>query len=122
MIAVTYNLASIAKMGYKDTNNNGIFVKVRGTQKEDDEGEEEEPTQDQTTPFFGQVMDVLGEIQLSIGQIHTRLDSMHERLDSLGTQVADIDRKVSLGATMEELHGDPAQSRSFESTQSPPHA
>ena len=30
LIAVTYNLASIAKMGYKDTDNNGIFVKVRG--------------------------------------------------------------------------------------------
>ena len=46
---------------------------------------------------------------------------MHERLNSLGTQVADIDRKVSLGASM-ELHGDPAQSRSSEATQSPPHA
>ena len=67
-------------------------------------------------------MDVLGQIQLSIGQINTRLDSMHERLNSLGTQVADIDQKVSLGASMEELHGDPAQSRSSEATQSPPHA
>ena len=67
-------------------------------------------------------MDVLGELQLSIGQINTRLNSMNERLDSLGTQVAVIDRKVSLGASMEELHGDPAQSRSFEATQSPPHA
>ena len=47
---------------------------------------------------------------------------MHERLNSLSTQVVDIDRKVSLGASMEELHGDPAQSRSSEATQSPPHA
>ena len=45
-IAVTYNLASIAKMGYKDTDNNGIFVKVHGAQEIDDEGEEGEPTQD----------------------------------------------------------------------------
>ena len=125
-ITVTYNLASIAKMGYKDTDNNEIFVKVREAQEEDDEGEEGKQAQDQDmvrdAPSLGQVMDVLGQIQLSIGQIHTRLDSMHERLDFLGTQVADIDRKVSLGASMEELHGDPTQSRSFEATQSPPHA
>ena len=47
---------------------------------------------------------------------------MDERLDSLGAQMVVIDRKVSLGASMEELHGDPAQSRSSEATQSPPHA
>ena len=41
---------------------------------------------------------------------------MHERLNSLGTQVAAIDRKVSLGASMEELHGDLTQSRSSEAT------
>ena len=41
-IAVTYNLASIAKMGYKDTDNNEIFIKVRGAQEEDDEGEKGE--------------------------------------------------------------------------------
>ena len=67
LIAVTYNLASIAKMGYKDTDNNGIFVKVLGAQEEDDEGEEGELAQDQAAPSFGQVMDVLGELQLSIG-------------------------------------------------------
>ena len=67
-------------------------------------------------------MDVLGQIQLNISQINTRLDNMHECLNFLGTQVADIDWKVSLGASMEELHGDPAQSRSSEATQSPPHA
>ena len=125
-IAVTYNLVSIAKMGYKDTDNNGIFVKVRGAQEEDDEGEEREQAQDQAMVraalSLGQVIDVLGQIQLSIGQINTRLDSMHERLNSLGTQVADIDRKVNLGASMKELHGDPAQSRSSEDIQSPFHA
>ena len=36
--------------------------------------------------------------------------------------MADIDCKVSLGASMEELHGDPAQSQSSEATQSPPYA
>ena len=41
LIIVTYNLASIAKMGYKDTDNNRIFVKVRGAQEEEDEGEEQ---------------------------------------------------------------------------------
>ena len=41
-IAVTYNLTSIAKMGYRDNDNNGIFVKVRGTHDEDDEGEKGE--------------------------------------------------------------------------------
>ena len=67
-------------------------------------------------------MDVLKEIQLSLGHINSRFTSMDERLDSLGTQVAAIDCKVSVGAIVEELHGDPAQSRSFEATQSPPHA
>ena len=70
-IVVTYNLASIAKMGYKDTNNNGIFVKVQGAQDEDDEGEEGEPAQDSTAPTLGQIMDVLGEIQLSLGHINS---------------------------------------------------
>ena len=60
LIVVTYNLASIIKMGYKATDNNGIFVKVRGTQEEDDEGEEGESTQDPAAPTFGQIMDVLG--------------------------------------------------------------
>ena len=99
-------------MGYKDTDNNGIFVKVHGAQEEDDEGEKREQAQDQAivlaAPFLGQVMDMLGQIQLGIGQINTRLDSMHERFNSLRTQMADIDRKVSLGESMEELHGDPA--------------
>ena len=36
-IAVVYNLASIAKMGYKDPNNTGNFVKIRGDEGEDDE-------------------------------------------------------------------------------------
>ena len=67
-------------------------------------------------------MDVLREIQLSLGYINSRFNSMDECLDSLGAQVAAIDRKVSLGASMEELYGDPAQLRSFEATQSPPHA
>ena len=67
-------------------------------------------------------MDVLGEIQLSLGHINSRFTSMDKRLDSLGAQVAAIDRKVSLGASVEELHGDLAHWRSSEATQSPPHA
>ena len=61
-IAATYNLASIAKMGYKDKDNNEIFVKVWGVHDEDDEGEEGEQAQDPATPTLGQIMDVLGEI------------------------------------------------------------
>ena len=67
-------------------------------------------------------MDVLREIQLSLGHINSRFTSMDERLDSLGAQVAGIDLKMSLGASVEELHGDPAQSRSSKATQLPPHA
>ena len=48
-IVVTYNLAFIAKMGYKDKDNNEIFVKVRGAHNEDDEGEEGEQAQDPAT-------------------------------------------------------------------------
>ena len=47
---------------------------------------------------------------------------MDERLDSLGTQVADIGRLVDLGASAEEIYGDPVRSPSSEATQSPPHA
>ena len=47
-------------MGYKDTENNGIFVKVRGAQEEDDEGEEGEPAQDPTALTLSQNMDVFG--------------------------------------------------------------
>ena len=53
LIAVTYNLASITKMDYKDTNNNEIFVKVCSAQEEDDEGEEGEPAQDQASSSLG---------------------------------------------------------------------
>ena len=68
-IAVTYNLTSITKMVYKDKDNNGIFVKVRGVYDEDDEREKGEQAQDPTT--FRQIMDVLGEIQLSIGHLNS---------------------------------------------------
>ena len=54
-VVVTYNLASIAKMGYKDTDNNEIFIKVRGAQDEDDEGEEGEPAQDSTVPTLDHI-------------------------------------------------------------------
>ena len=119
-IVVTYNLASIAKMSYKDKDNNGIFVKVWGVHDEDNEGEEGEQAQD--LAILRQIMDVLGEIQLGIGHLNSRLNSMDERLDSLGAQVAKIDRKVSLGVSAEELHADPAPLWSSEATQSPPHA
>ena len=67
-------------------------------------------------------MDVLKEIQPSLCHINSRFNSMNERLDFLGAQVAVIDCKVSLGVSVKELHGDPAQSRSLEATQSPPYA
>ena len=47
---------------------------------------------------------------------------MDEHLDSVSAQVAGIDCKVSLNASLEELHGDPAQSRSSKVIQSPPYA
>ena len=116
-IAVVYNLASIAKMGYKDPDNNGNFVKIRG-----DEGEKDESVQASEVHTLGQVMDVLAEIQISVGHLNSRFDRMDERLDSLGAQVADIRRLVDLGASTEEIHGDPLRSPSSEATQSPPHA
>ena len=67
-------------------------------------------------------MDVLTNLQISIGNLNTRFDRMDERLDSLGAQVADIHRLVDLGASAEEIHGDPVRSPSSEATQSPPHA
>ena len=116
-IAVVYNLASIAKMGYKDPDNTGNFIKIRG-----DEGDEDEPAQAPKTHTLGQVMDVLADIQISIGNLNTRFDHMDERLDTLGTQVANIRRLVDLGASAEETHGDPVRSPSSEATQSQPHA
>ena len=47
---------------------------------------------------------------------------MDECLDSMGAQIAVIDRKVSLSASIEELHSDPAKLRSSKATQSPLHA
>ena len=78
LIAATYNLASIAKMGYKDTDNNGIFIKVCGAQDEDDDGEDGEPAQNSAAPTLGQIMDVFGEIRLSFGHINSRFNSMDE--------------------------------------------
>ena len=57
-IAVVYNLASIAKMGYKDLDNNGNFVKIRG-----DEGEKDEPAQAPKAHTFGQIIDVLADFR-----------------------------------------------------------
>ena len=54
--------------------------------------------------------------------ILTQDNSMDDRFDSLGAQVAAIDCKVSLSASVEEIHGDPAQSRLSKPTQSPLHA
>ena len=84
-IVVTYNLASIAKIRYKDKDNNEIFVKVWGAHDEDDKGEKGEQAQDPATPTLGQIMDVLGEIQLDIGHFNSRFNSMDEGLDSLGS-------------------------------------
>ena len=67
-------------------------------------------------------MDVLAKIQISVENLNSRFDRMDERLDSLGAQVADIRRLVDLGASAEEIHGDPIRSLSSEATQSPPHA
>ena len=39
-LAITYNVASITKMGYKDHKNNGIFVKVKRASGENDDGDE----------------------------------------------------------------------------------
>ena len=96
-------------MGYKDNNNNGIFIKIRGTQDEDVDGEEQgEQAHNPDAPSLTQLMEVLGEIQLSLGHLNSRFNSMDKHLDSLGAQVAPIDHKVSLGASTEDLHGDPA--------------
>ena len=67
-------------------------------------------------------MDVLADLQISIGNLNTRFDRMDERLDVLSTHVANIRRLVDLGASAEEIHGDPVRSPSSEATQSPPHA
>ena len=47
---------------------------------------------------------------------------MDERLDFLGAQVANIRHLVDLGASTEEIHGDPVRFPSSEATQSSPHA
>ena len=110
-IAVVYNLASIAKMCYKDPDNNENFVKIR-----DDEGEEDEPAQAPEAHTLGQVMDVLEDIQISVDHLNSRFDRMDERLDSLGAQMANIHRLVDLDASTKEIHGDPVRSPSSEAT------
>ena len=72
---------------------------------------------------LGKVMDVLEDIQISLGNLNTRFDHMEGRLNSLRAQVADIRRLVDLGASADEIHGDPVRSPSSEATHSqPPHA
>ena len=50
--SIKYNLASIAKIGYKDHDKNGIFVKVRGIDGDDEDqapaqaAQGEQPTED----------------------------------------------------------------------------
>ena len=61
-----YNLASIAKMGYKDPDNNENFVKTRG-----DEGEKDEPAQAPEAHTLGQIMDVLAELHISVGYLNS---------------------------------------------------
>ena len=87
-----------------------------------DEGEKDELAQAPETHTLSQVMDVLADLQISFGNLNTRFDRIDERLDSLGAQMADIRRLVDLGASAEEIHGDPIRSPSSEATQSPPHA
>ena len=58
--AVKYNLDPITKMGYRDQNNNGKFVKVRGVMDEDDDEKENTlAAQDLTTPILTNIMGVL---------------------------------------------------------------
>ena len=127
-IAVSYNLASIIKMGYKNTDNNGIFVKVRGIQDDDDDGEEHAPAtqgeqaQNPNDLSLTHIMKGLGEIQLSFGHLNSRLNSMDEHLNSLGAPITVIDRKVSFGACTNKLHGDLSPSQSFEAIESPSQA
>ena len=47
-IMVTYNLGSIAKMGYNDFNNDGKYVKVRGVQDKEEKKENEAPMEAHT--------------------------------------------------------------------------
>ena len=67
-------------------------------------------------------MDVLIDLQISIGNLNTRFDRMDECFNILGTQVADIRRIMDLGASAEEIRGDPVRSPSSEATHSPSHA
>ena len=46
-LKLKYNLGSIIKMGYKDPNNSGKFVKVHGVLDDDKEDEETAPTEGQ---------------------------------------------------------------------------
>ena len=69
---VTYNLASITKMGYKDHDNDGIFVKIRGVDK-DDNGEKH--------PLATQGPQ--GEVK--------------SRFDTLADQIASLNRKLDIG-------------------------
>ena len=127
---VTYNLASITKMGYRDCDNDNKFVKVRGVVYDDDDGKEnpsamQDPqayapqAQDPSAPSLAQVIEVLGQIQLNLDHLNLRFNFMDECLDSMVAHLALVDRKVSLGTNIDELHADSLQS--FEATHSPPH-
>ena len=65
-------------------------------------------------------MEILGQIQLNLDHLNSRFNSMDEHLDSMVTQHASMDRKVRLGAIIDELQADQSLAQLSKATQSPP--
>ena len=102
-LAITYNVASITKMGYRDHDNNGIFVKIRGV---GDEGDEHTPTvqapqvQDPSAPSL---VDVIGALTVMGDKFERFQEQVWAWFYTLFEQIASVNRKVSIGREYDEL-------------------
>ena len=83
-LAITYNVASITKIGYKDHNSNDIFKKVRGASGENNDGDEQAPT---TQGSQAQAPQVEDPIALSFVVIMHTINLMRDGLERFQGEV-----------------------------------
>ena len=103
-LVVSYIVASITMVGYRDSNNDGNFVTIKGV-GDDDNDEDQALAAKSAHAYAPQVqhpgdpsfIEVMGALTM-LGEKFKRFqDQVWARFDSLGEQIASVDRKVSIG-------------------------
>ena len=125
-LAVTYNVASITKMGYKDSNNNGIFIKVRGVGDDDDDEQvsttqgAQDPTVPAHDPTAPSLVDIIDALNVLGDKFERFQQQVWAQFDTMIKQITVMDHKVTIGAEFKEPQVYPSESS--EATQFSPHA